>query len=167
VFVVDVAKAERGAEESVVAIVPAGCSPVRLAISPGGEFLYATARNSNSMLSFNTRALITDADHALVGIVPVGAAPVPVTLADSGKRVLVGNSNRFAAARGEHQDVTVIDAARVKEGKAAVLGKIPAQGFPRKLVTSNDGRTIFLGNFASDSLEIIDAERLAEVTKAK
>ena len=167
VFVVDVAKAERGAEESVVAIVPAGCSPVRLAISPGGEFLYVTARNSNSMLSFNTAALMTDADHALVGIVPVGAAPVPVTLADSGKRVLVGNSNRFAAARGEHQDVMVIDAARVKEGKAAVLGKIPAQGFPRKLVTSNDGRTIFLGNFASDSLEIIDAERLAEVTKAK
>ena len=90
----------------------------------------------------------------------MGAAPVPVTVAGGGKRVLVGNSNRFAARPGDHQDVTVIDAARIGEGKSAVLGKIPAQGFPRKFASTADGKTIFLGNFTSDSLEVIDVEQL-------
>lgn len=159
-FIVDVAKAETQPEKSVVGIVGAGCSPVRLAISPGGDFLYVTARNSNAMLTFNAALLRTDAQHALVGTVPVGAAPVPVTVADKGRKVLVGNSNRFASRPGDHQDITVIDSARVGEGKSAVVGKIPAQGFPRKFVMSADGRTIFLGNFTSDSLEVIDAEQL-------
>jgi DNA-binding beta-propeller fold protein YncE len=159
-YIIDVAKAETQPEKSVVGVVGAGCSPVRATISPGGEFLYVTARNSNALLAFSTALLRTDAQHALVGAVPVGAAPVPVTVAGGGKWVLVGNSNRFAARPSDHQDVTVIDAARIGEGKSAVLGKIPAQGFPRKFASTADGKTIFLGNFTSDSLEVIDGEQL-------
>ena len=166
-YVIDVARAETQPEKSVIGIAGAGCSPVRAAISPGGDFLYVTARNSNAMLTFDTALLRTDAKHALVGVVPVGAAPVPVTLAANGTRVLVGNSNRFAASPRDHQDVTVIDASRVSQGKVAVLGKIPAQGFPRKFASTRDGRTIFLGNFASDSLEVIDADQLPAAMEKK
>jgi DNA-binding beta-propeller fold protein YncE len=167
VFVVDVAKAETRPEQAVVGVVNAGCSPVRLAISPGGDFLYVTARNSNAMLCFNAAKVMNDAQHALVGEVPVGAAPVPVMITADGSKILVGNSNRFAARPGDHQDITVIDAARVGEGKAAVLGKIPAQGFPRKFAVSADTRTIFLSNFTSDTLEVIDAERISALIGKK
>jgi DNA-binding beta-propeller fold protein YncE len=161
VFVVDVAKAETHPEKAVVGIIGAGCSPVRLAISAAGDFLYVTARNSNAMLCFNAARLMNDAQHALVGEVPVGAAPVPVMITADGSKILVGNSNRFAGRPGDHQDITVVDAARVGDGKTAVLGKIPAQGFPRKFAVSADTRTIFLSNFTSDSLEVIDTERIS------
>ncbi|HEY6305569.1 MAG TPA: hypothetical protein VI488_03800 [Candidatus Angelobacter sp.] len=167
VFVVDVAKAETRPAQAVVGVVNAGCSPVRLALSPGGDFLYVTARNSNAMLGFSAAKIMNDAQHALVGEVPVGAAPVPVMITADGSKILIGNTNRFAARPGDHQDITVIDAARVGEGKAAVLGKIPAQGFPRKFAVSTDTRTIFLSNFTSDSLEVIDAERISTVIGKK
>jgi DNA-binding beta-propeller fold protein YncE len=163
VFVVDVAKAKTRPAQAVVGIVSAGCSPVRLAISPDGNSLYVTARNNNTMLCFNTAKLMNDAQHALVGEVPVGAAPVPIMITADGSKILVGNSNRFASHPGDHQDITVIDATRIGEGKKAVLGRLPAQGFPRKFVLSADGRTVFLSNFTSNTLEIIDAERIPAV----
>jgi DNA-binding beta-propeller fold protein YncE len=159
-YVVDVAKAEVRPEESVVAVVNAGCSPVRMAIAPNGDLLHVTARNSDAMLSFSPNRLVNDPSHALLGAVPVGPAPVPVAVTGDGSRVLVGNSNRFASRPNDYQDVTVIDAARVGEGKAAVIGKISAQGFPREFAASADGHTLFLANFASNSLEVIDVERL-------
>jgi DNA-binding beta-propeller fold protein YncE len=167
VFVIDVAKAETRPEKAVLGVVSAGCSPVRLAISPGGDFLYVTARNSNAMLCFKAAKVINDPQHALVGEVPVGVAPVPIMITADGSTILVGNSNRFASRPGDHQDITVIDAARVGDGKRAVLGKLPAQGFPRKLATSADGRTVFLSNFTSNTLEIIDVERISAATTKK
>src|SRR5438270_7391986 len=48
IIVVDVAKAETDPAHSAVARVPAGCSPVRLAISPGGEPGDVPARQRNA-----------------------------------------------------------------------------------------------------------------------
>jgi DNA-binding beta-propeller fold protein YncE len=131
-----------------------------MAISPAGDHVYVTARNNNAMLAFSTAKLVNDSANAMVGRVPVGSAPVPIAIADDGKKVLVGNSNRFAAKEDETQDVTVIDAAKVSDGAAAVLGKIPAQKFPRQFGSSSDGNTLFLANYLSDSVQIIDGKRL-------
>lgn len=160
IIVVDVARAKVKPAESVVAKVPGGCSPVRMAISPRGDYVYVTARNSNAMLAFDTAKLVKDSANALVGRVPVGAAPVPIAVAEAGRKIFVGNSNRFAAGENDTQDVTVIDAAKVVDGSAAVLGKIPAQKFPREFGSSSDGNTLFLANYLSDSLEIIDVKHL-------
>ena len=85
---------------------------------------------------------------------------MPVAVTDGGKKILVGNSNRFAASENDKQSVTVIDAGKISSGASAVLGTIPAQGFPREFGYSADGRTLFLSNFTSNTLEIIDVERL-------
>lgn len=160
IIVVDVAKAETDPAHSVVARVPAGCSPVRMAISPGGDTVYITARNSNAVLAFNAAKLVSDSNNALIGKVPVGSAPVPIAVADGGKKILAGNSNRFAAGENDKQHVTVIDASKVAAGEAAVMGSLPAQGFPREFGYSPDGRTLFLSNYSSNTLEIIDVTRM-------
>ena len=126
IIVVDVVRAQTDPAKSIVANVPAGCSPVRLAISPGGDRVYVTARNSNSLLAFDTNAMRSDAEHAQVGKVPVGSAPVGVAVVDDGKFVLVTNSNRFAKDQTARQTLTVIEASRVSEGQAAILGGLPA-----------------------------------------
>jgi hypothetical protein len=46
------------------------------------------------------------------------------------------------------------------DGMAAVVGSIEAGAFPRQFGSSPDGKTIFLANFLSNTLEVIDAEHL-------
>src|SRR2546423_1351734 len=160
IIVVDVAKAETDPAHSAVAHVPAGCSPVRLAISPNGERVYVTARNNNSLLAFDAAKVQTDAEHARVGAVPVGSSPVGVTVAGDGRQVFVTNSNRFARDQTARQTLTVIDAARVGEGQAAIMGSGPAGIFPREFGQSPDRQTLFVANYNSNELEVIDLKRL-------
>ncbi len=161
VIVVDVEKAKADPAGAVVSRVPAGCSPVRLAMSAKGDRLYVTARNSNSVIGFDSTKLVGDAAHARLGVVPVGTSPVPVAVvgATGNEKILAGNSNRFADAQAG-QSLTVIDAARIADGAAAVAGTIPAGGFPREMRLSSDGHTLFLTNFGSKSLQMIDVARL-------
>ena len=157
VIVVDVATAKTNPEHAVLKWLPAGCSPVRMAISSSGDFLYVTARGSDAVLVYATAQMLSDPAQSLIATVPTGTAPVGITVADAGKKLLAANSNRFSEGGGS---VTVIDAGKVSNGTGAVLGKISAQSFPREFATSPDGATIFLSNFKSSSLEIIDVARM-------
>jgi YVTN family beta-propeller protein len=166
ISVVDVSRAQTDPAHSIVANVPAGCSPVRLAISPSGDRVYVTARNSNSLLAFDTGTLRSDPEHAQVGKVPVGSSPVGVAVVNDGKFVLVTNSNRFAKDQTARQTLTVIDAGRVGEGQAAITGSVPAGIFPREFGQSADGKTLFVANYLSNELEVIDVDRIKATMNA-
>ncbi|MGH9875028.1 MAG: YncE family protein [Pyrinomonadaceae bacterium] len=165
IIVVDVARAQTDPANSIVSNIPAGCSPVRLAISPSGDRVYVTARNSNSLLAFDTNAMRSDSARAQVGKVPVGSSPVGVAVVNDGKLVLVTNSNRFASDQTARQTMSVIDAARVGEGQTALIGSLPAGIFPREFGQSSDGKTLFVANYTSSELEVIDLNRLQDAIK--
>ena len=154
VVVIDVSSAKLDPANSVVALVPAGCSPVRMAISPSGDRVYVTARSSNLLLAFDTAKLLSDPQHARIASAPVGPAPVPVAVFNQGKYIVVGNSNRFAADQSKPQQLDVLTADPLQ-----VVGHIPAGAFPRETSFSPDGNTLFLTNFSSDSLQVIDLKR--------
>jgi DNA-binding beta-propeller fold protein YncE len=160
IIVVDVQKAETDPAHSVAAQVPAGCSPVRMGITPDGTRVFVTARNNNALLAFDTAKLRTGAADARVGTVPVGSSPVGLAVVNGGRQVVVTNSNRFARDQTARQNLTVIDAARVGEGQAAVMGSVPAGIFPREFGHSPDGQTLYVANYLSDELEVIDLKRL-------
>jgi len=143
----------------VVAKTPAGCDAVRAAVSPKGDRLYVTSRASNQVLTFDTEKLRTDTAHALIRATTVGAAPVPVAVVNGGKTVLAGNSNRFGGGGGP-ETLTVLDAAKIESGEDAAIGTIATGAFPREMDVSSDGRTLFLTNAASRSLQMIDLERI-------
>jgi hypothetical protein len=54
----------------------------------------------------------------------------------------------------------VIDARRVGEGAAAVVGTIPTGATPTDPHLTPDGRTLILGNVGTNSLEIVDLAAL-------
>jgi YVTN family beta-propeller protein len=159
ITVIDVAKAKTEPANSVVANVQAGCSPVRLAISPDGKYAYVTARGSNSVLAFDTAKLIDKPTEALIGTVPVGLAPVGVIVVNNGKQVIVTNSNRFASDGSDRQTLTVIDSSKVTSGQSAITRSIPAGSFPREFCLSPNKRTLYVTNFNSKELEIINLDK--------
>jgi DNA-binding beta-propeller fold protein YncE len=161
ILVIDVERAKSHPDSSVIAAVQAGCNPVRLVLSSDGNTAYVSARADNALLVFDTRRIMAKSPDVLIAKVPVGVAPVGVALIDEGRQIVVTSSNRFAGGANDHQDLTVVDAAKVAAGAGAVLGTIPAGAFPRQLHLTADGRTLLLSNFASGTLEIIDLRRLA------
>jgi DNA-binding beta-propeller fold protein YncE len=66
----------------------------------------------------------------------------------------------FVGSGADHQFLTLIDAAKLSSGKDAVLGTIPAGGFPRELRVTADGQTLLVTNFSSRTVELIDLSRL-------
>jgi hypothetical protein len=156
IHIVDVRRASTDPAHAVVASVPAGCNVVRLVLSPSGDRVYVTARNSNALLVFDAAKLRSDATHALIGRVRVGTAPVGVAVIDSGRQLVVTNSNRFAGSANDRQTLTVIDASKVADGERAILGSIPAGAFPREERVTSDGKILIVTNFASKQVEVID-----------
>jgi YVTN family beta-propeller protein len=154
VIVVDVAKAATDPSEAVAARVPAGCVPVRLALSPTGDRAYVTARKSNAVMVFDTES------RKIIGTVPVGTAPVPVAVVDGGRKVIAGNSNRFGTDADPRQTLTVLDAGKISQGADAVIGTITCGVFPRDLVTSPDGKTLFVANYMSNTLQVMNVATL-------
>jgi DNA-binding beta-propeller fold protein YncE len=160
VFIIDVVQATRDPANAVVTVAKAGCSPVRLVLSPNGDTAYVTARGGNTLLIFDTHKLVTDPSHALLGKVPTGPAPIGIAVVDAGQKVIVSNSNRFEGP-SETQSLLVIDATKIGDGENAVLGAIPAQGLPREMRTTPDGRTLLVVNTQSQKLQILDLARLS------
>jgi len=159
VIVIDVAQASTDPAHAVTARVPAGCSPVRMAISPSGDRIYVTARNSNAVLAFDTSKLLSDADHARLGMATVGSAPVPIAVVDGGRKVIAGNSNRFDS-QSTAQSLIVLDASKIGSTGDPTIGTIPAGVFPRELSVSADGRTLFLTNFGSNTLQVMNVDSI-------
>jgi len=160
IFVVNVATAKTDPARSIVATVRAGCTPVRLVVSPQGDVAYVSARGENSLLAFDTRNLVLDPARALIGKVPTGTAPIGIAVIENGRKIVVTNSNRFGTAPSADQSLLVVDASRIAGGDAAILGSIPAGGLPREMSLSPDLRTLFVVNTNSKNLEIIDLARL-------
>jgi DNA-binding beta-propeller fold protein YncE len=150
--VVDVTKAATDPAGAVLARIPAGCDPVRVALASNGR-LFVTIRGDNAVQVFDTSKLSGASAGAMIAKVAVGDSPVGVTAA--GDRVFVANSNRFAPPGRKGEWLSVLD-ARTNE----VDGAVPAGLFPRELKVTPDGKTLLVTNFNSKSLELVDLARL-------
>jgi DNA-binding beta-propeller fold protein YncE len=167
VFVIDVATAKTDPARSVVATVRAGCTPVRLVLSPQGDVAYVSARGENSLLVFDTRKLVLDPKGSLIGKVPTGSTPIGIAVIDSGQKVVVTNSNRFGTGSSDDQSLLVIDATRIGSGDAAIIGSIVAGSLPREMAISSDLRTLLVVNTNSKNLEVIDLARFPMRTRSQ
>jgi DNA-binding beta-propeller fold protein YncE len=159
IIVVDVTRAATRPDSSVAAVVEAGCNPVRLYLNAAGDAAYVTARGENAVLVFDPRKFLSDPARARIARVPVGTAPVGIVGVDGDRRIIATNSNRFAGSDADRQSLSVIDASRVGEGAAAVVGEIPAGAFPRELRVTNDGKSLIVTNFNSKSVQLVDIAR--------
>jgi DNA-binding beta-propeller fold protein YncE len=156
-WVIDTARAETGAGSgAVLAHVPAGCQPVRVAVSPDGSTVWVTALQSNALLAFSAAALADDHSRALRAVVRVGSEPIGLLLADDGHVALVSNSNRgLVTGTGSNvrQTVSVINTAAALAQRPAVVGTVPAGLFPRDLSFDPGTGQVLLGNFSSGTIE--------------
>jgi DNA-binding beta-propeller fold protein YncE len=156
-WVIGTGRAESGADgTAVLAHVPAGCQPVRVAVSPDGSTVWVTALQSNALLGFSAADLRDDPSRALRAVVRVGSEPVGLLVVDDGRLALVGNSNRgLVPGTGSNasQTVSVVNTAAALAQRPAVVGIVPAGLFPRDLTFDQATGQVLLGNFKSGTIE--------------
>jgi DNA-binding beta-propeller fold protein YncE len=158
--VIDLRRAEADPAASVVATVDAGCSPVRVITSADGGVVWVTARGSDRLLGFSAARLRADPDRSLVADVAVGEAPVGLALVDGGSTIVIADSNRFSAS-GAASSLAAVGVAAALAGRPALLGYLPAGGFPREMVLEPGGRTLLVTNYDSGQLEAVSVADLA------
>jgi DNA-binding beta-propeller fold protein YncE len=157
--VVSVARAESHPARSVVATVPAGCSPVRVITSADGSVVWVTDRGSNALLAFSAAAPPAKPAPALLADVRVGQAPVGLALAEAGALMVVADSDRFAPGIPT-SNLAVVDVADALHSRPALLGYLPAGLFPRDVAASASGSILLVANYESGQAEAIDAAAL-------
>lgn len=157
-WVIDTARAERGdVTHAVLASVPAGCAPVRVAVSPEGTEVWVTARESNALLAFNARSLLAHPASALRAVIAVGSEPEGVALVDGGRIALVANSNRGivpGTGSDRPQSIAVVNTGAALAHRPALIGEIPAGLFPRDVHVDPSTGQVLVGNFTSDTVEV-------------
>ena len=143
------------ARGSVVARVAAGCSPVRVAVTADGTTVWVSARGDDRVIAFDAAKLRSDPAHAYLAQAKVGSAPVGIALLAHDTLLAVANSNRFDAGAGP-STVSVVQLGSPPSPR----GTVPAGSFPREFSVSPDGAVLYLTNFASRIVELIDVTRL-------
>jgi DNA-binding beta-propeller fold protein YncE len=159
ITVIDVPAALTNPAAAVVKTVRAGCNPVRITSSPESGRVYVTARGSNALLVFEESQLTSPMAQDRPVQVAVGNAPIGVHLLDHGRRVLVANSDRWAASSNGVQSISVLDTAKIGATPASLVGSIPVHGFPREIRSTDDGNTLLVTNFSARALEVVDLNR--------
>jgi hypothetical protein len=157
--VIDVQRAIHLENNAVLSRVAAGCSPVRIVEAVDSSALFASARGDNIILVFNPHLLESDPDHAFLHAIPSGGiAPVGMRLFARDRLLAVANSNRFTDTRGT---VSILDVT--SPSGSGLVKSWTAGGFPRNISLSGDGRTLYLTNYTSRSLQTIQVSGEDEV----
>lgn len=148
---IDVSQAERDPSRSVVSTVWAGCNPVRVVVSSSSVFV--TARASDELLDFAASDLLRNPSGALQSEAQVGEAPVGLALVNSGKLVVVADSNRFLQG-GVSSNLAVVSVH--PNGDLQSLGYLATGDFPRDMVVSPSGKELLVSDYGSGSVEEVN-----------
>jgi DNA-binding beta-propeller fold protein YncE len=151
ITVIDTQRAVELDSNAILSRVAAGCSPVRLVETADSSTLFVSARGDDAILSFSPHLLELDPEHALLRVLPSGGtAPVGMRLFAQDRMLAVANSNRFADSDGT---VAVLDVSSPVDH--APLKTWTAGAFPRNIGISRDGKTLYLTNYTSRSLQVV------------
>jgi DNA-binding beta-propeller fold protein YncE len=162
VSVINIATAEHNPGPSaVVANALAGASPVRVVVSPDGNTVWVTARQSNYLLGFSAALLRSHSKHALIAKVQVGQTPIGEILVDNGTKMIVADTDTFNTSPSAH-NLAVVDLTKALARKPALVGYIQGGGSqPREFALTPDGRFLIVSDNGSAQVQIINLSKLS------
>jgi DNA-binding beta-propeller fold protein YncE len=157
--VIDVRQAETAPGAALKATVSAGCVPIRVITTSAGQYVWVTARDSNTLLAFSAAKLLSDPRHALIARVRVGQGPIGLSPASQGNRIIVADSN-LRTRHGATANLAVVDTSAALAGRPALLGVIPAGLLPRQFAMEPGSTTLLVTDSTSQQLQAADIANL-------
>ena len=165
--VLSVARAEQGRPDAVLGTLndPAGPSgAIEVAVSADGDYSFVTQEDRLRAAVFNLHRALTQGFGSgdFVGTIPLGLAPVGLAVSPDGRWLYATSEvSRRGNPQGNVGTLTVINVARAEADPAAsVVATVPAGCNPVRVITSADGREVWVTARASDDLLCFSAAAL-------
>jgi DNA-binding beta-propeller fold protein YncE len=164
--VIDVARAEDGAAGAVLGTLssPAGQGAVEVAVSPDDRFAFVTLELSDSLAVFDLHKALASgfgpADFA--GTVPLGTAPVGLAVSPDGRWIYATSESAKGAVTAQAAGTVTEIGLRQAEIRPAdaVAGTVSAGCSPVRVVTSADGKVVWVTARGSDAVLAFSAAAL-------
>jgi DNA-binding beta-propeller fold protein YncE len=163
--VISVARAERGSAGAVLGTLvdpTAAEGGIEVAVSPDGRYAFVTMEDSQDVAVFDLHRALTQGfgPGDYVGSIPLGTAPVGLAVSPDG-RWLYATSEVAAGTTGQQGTLTVISLPRAEtDPSSSVAATVAAGCNPVRVVTSADGKQVWVTARASDDLLCFSAAAL-------
>ncbi|MGH8279585.1 MAG: hypothetical protein ACRETQ_08500 [Gammaproteobacteria bacterium] len=151
---IDIEEAAKDPRNSVSGGLQVDCNLVRVAVSPDGDYLWVSARGSNSVLRIAASGLAGRGSMNVASF-DVGGGPVGIAVRPDGKQVWIALANRFADTKYNPAGREVVGLLGTGGATTKNITAVsePASAFPRELVFLRDGRTFAVGLFDAKRIE--------------
>jgi DNA-binding beta-propeller fold protein YncE len=167
--VIATAAAERGSKDAVLGQVnpPNGRlkGDIEVAVTPDGRYAFVSEEEADQVAVFNLRRAL--AGHygtaSYIGAIPAQLAPVGLAVSPDGQWLYSTSEVSNPSSQSEVGSLAVISVARAETDPAhSVIRRVPAGCNPVRVITSNDGRVVWVTARASDALLAFSASALAD-----
>jgi DNA-binding beta-propeller fold protein YncE len=167
--VIDVARAEQGRPGAVLGTLsaPRANGAIEVAVSASGDFAFVSEEGSADAAVFNLRRALTRGFGAsdYVGSIPLGIAPVGLAVSPDGRWLYatseIASRPHPGGLGGRGGTLSVIDLRRAQTRPASSVIAVAAAGCgPVRVITSADGRAVWVDARESDDLLCFSAARL-------
>jgi DNA-binding beta-propeller fold protein YncE len=167
--VIAAAAAERGGKNAVLGQVTApngqDLGAIEVAVTPDGRYAFVSEEEADEVAVFNlSRALAGHYGPAsYVGAIPAQLAPVGLAVSPDGKWLYSTSEVIRSRSPSEVGSLSVISVARAETDPAhSVITRVPAGCNPVRVITSDDGRVVWVTARASDALLAFSASALSD-----
>jgi len=151
---IDIAKTTTDPAHAVAGVLPVGCNPVRVAVSPSGKDLWITARGDGALLRLQPESWTSDNARLQLKAYPVGPSPIGVAVRGDDAQVWVAVSDRF-----EQQGRGVLTGLAYRPGELddtnVQLMKTGNIEYPREVAFLHDNRTLTVTLFHANRVAIV------------
>ena len=165
--VISAARAEQGRPDAVLGRLsdPAGGSgAIEVAVSADGAYAFVTQEDSNRAAVFKLHRALSQGFGTgdFVGTIPLGFSPVGMAVSPDGRWLYATSEVARLAPQGSGQGtLTVINLTRAETDPASsVVATVAAGCIPVRVITSSDGRQVWVTARGSDDLLCFSAAGL-------
>jgi DNA-binding beta-propeller fold protein YncE len=159
-YLVDLAKAGTDPQHALVSSAPAGCAPARVIVSPDGQYVWVTDRDSNALVAFSAARLLAKSPQPLVTKVTVGRKPIGLSFVNGGNEIMVADANSDGPPGADNLVLVSTQLALQHNNSDALSGFIPTGQQPRDLALEPGGKTLLSTDTKSGHLLAIDVRSL-------
>jgi DNA-binding beta-propeller fold protein YncE len=163
--VIATAAAEGSGQHAVLGVLTApgqsGAGPIQVAVTPGAQFAFVSLEDADAIAVFSLQRALTGGfgRACYLGSIPTQQEPVGLAVSPDGRWLY--STSEGVSENTQVGSVAVISIARAETDPArSVVARVAAGCNPVRVITSADGRVVWVTARASDALLAFSAGRL-------
>ena len=162
--VIDINKAEHQVQNPIVGSLssPGGSNAAQVKVTPDGQYAFVTLYNSNALAVFNLKEALADnftSSHYL-GHIPLQFNPLGMALSPDGQWLYATTGNRTKNSPQGGLNIIDLHKAETHPSSAAITTTVSAGTFPVRIVTTGNGKYVWVAARDSNALLGFDAAKL-------